>query len=120
MKVKELIKRLQSLGQELEVYIWKEKEHSLFVVEDAHETSDFGENEKGENEWEDFVTIFPTNNYHPLITLTPEEVGIVKDALESSQYIAIQILTAYDDSIPTNTKFDNLLNRIKQWQEEKS
>lgn len=113
MKTKELIERLQSLDQELDVYIWNEKESALFSVEDINETSDFGENEKGENEWDDFVTIFPANNSQTLFTLTAEEVDLLNDVLV--HMTKDKVLIFYDES---KVLIDNLLTRMKQYQDE--
>ena len=146
MKVKELSTRLQSLNQELDVYIWNEKEHSLFVVEDVHETSDFGENEKGENEWEDFVAIFPKFipeyskieklEYRNLsqntancdkFTLTPEEVRMVKKALIQARWYISEFIAEFgqetdpeiiQQNMLISNDYNNLLNRIKQYQDE--
>ena len=109
MKVKELIERLQSLDQELDVYIYNDKESSLFLAEDVHETSDFGENKKGENEWENFVTIFPSSNTQPLYTLSAEEGEIVIDALKHA-IRHIGYLETYDFASPClYTKEENQL-----------
>lgn len=69
MKVKELIERLQLLDPNLDVYIYNEKEHSLFLVDTINQTCDYGESENGIDDWEDFVTIFPITNSHPNKTM---------------------------------------------------
>lgn len=111
MKVKELIERLQSLDQNLDVYVYNEKESSLYSVETAHETSDFGWAEG----WEDFVTIFPTTKSQSLFPLTAEEV----------EQLEMDILPDIIEEYKTHGRWSmeklefckNLLNRIKQQDE---
>ena len=123
MKVKELIERLQSLDQDLDVYIYNEKEHSLFSVNSVRKTCDYGESENGEDEWEDFVTIFPATNSHSFFALTSEEVKNLQDPI---QYFANELKSgwlkqgaiSYLPSYSWDKAINNLLTRIKQWQDE--
>lgn len=60
-----------------------------------------------------------TSDNKPLFTLTAEEVELVIDSLEFSREMAIGIIEAMKGpGVEVNTRFDNLLNRIKQWQDE--
>lgn len=118
MKVKELIEHLQSLDPNLDVYIYNEKESSLFSVETVYETHDFGPSENGEAEWEDFITIFPSTDNKPRFPLTAEEVvhlqSLFKVLKIADKKDLIHLGLVFD------TFIDYLLNRIKQWQDENS
>lgn len=121
MKVKELIERLQSLDQDLDVYIYNEKEHSLFLTDTVNQTCDYGESENGECDWEDFITIFPTTNSQSLFTLTAEEVEVVYNTLNGLKILASSFDPAWrisEEDSRTTKIADKLLNKIKQWQNE--
>ena len=117
MKVKELIERLQSLDPNLEVYVYNEKESSLFSVDSVRKTCDYGESENGEDEWEDFVTIFPTTKSQSLFTLTAEEVELILPILQNQRNLEEVVLNAFGNKYKP-TALEYLLVRIKQWQDE--
>lgn len=61
------------------------------------------------------------NNIEPLFTLTAEELETVRQALLTEKIVVIDIQCKFQavDSyiIPTRDKINNLLTRIKQWQD---
>ena len=55
----------------------------------------------------------------PLFTLTAEEVEIVKNTMELQRKMALELADALEPEIQhTETTLDNLLNRIKKWENE--
>ena len=55
----------------------------------------------------------------PLFTLTAEEVEKVKIAIELQREMALELADALDPEVQhTETTLDNILNRIRQWQDE--
>lgn len=64
-----------------------------------------------------------SNQADPLFSITPEEVELVKQSLLTEKNVIIDIHVKYPavDAyiIKTRDKINNLLNRIKQWQDEK-
>ena len=65
--------------------------------------------------------------YTPIFELTAEEVEMVKNTLEGLKALSIAIREAYNIGMNKNSNHedidfiaDNLLNRIKQWQDERN
>ena len=119
MTVKELIERLQALDPNFEVYITNVEETQLSQIDVVIPCEDFGENDR-----EEFVAIFPKDNPQPQFTLTPEDVKELQDPI---QYFANELKSgwlkqgaiSYLPSYSWDKAINNLLTRIKQWQNEK-
>lgn len=117
MKVKELIERLQSLDQDLEVYITNQEETQLTQIDVVIPCEDYGKNA---DDNEEFVAIFPKATSQSLFTLTTEEVEVVYNTLNGLKTIASSFNPAWrisEEDSRTTKIADKLLTRIKQWQE---